>query len=148
MIYDAFRDHHVISPGRVPESAADRAFSGTVLASYLNNGKEVLFFFHISPNNREGQEAMKCIKSLFTFFIILCIASIPALGQAVSGSIVGKVVDASGGVLPGVEISVTSQASGRVFNTLSSDVGTFTVRTWSTSDKLKNSPSTGEILSV
>ena len=60
---------------------------------------------------------------------LLCLlahSSGPLWSQAANGSLTGIVVDESGGVVPGAEISLTSQASARSFTKISSAGGTFT----------------------
>jgi hypothetical protein len=56
----------------------------------------------------------------------LLIAPVPSvLGQEVYGTLIGVATDASGAVLPGVEVTVTNRASGRVTNSTTRDDGTY-----------------------
>lgn len=56
-------------------------------------------------------------------FSLLC--AMPSFPQAATGVISGTVVDESGAVVPGAEVSITSAATSRVTNKISSEVGTF-----------------------
>ncbi len=58
------------------------------------------------------------VGALFTF---------PALAQVANGILAGTVVDESGGVLPGVEVTVTNQGTNRVFKAVTSGVGAFRI---------------------
>src|SRR5438552_622357 len=51
------------------------------------------------------------VRSLFAILILLCVSSHGA-AQAITGSIEGRVTDASGAVLPGVDVTVARE----VFN--------------------------------
>ena len=75
---------------------------------------------------------MKRARSSFFLAILigLVISSIPGslLAQTqTTGSIIGSVKDQSGAVLPGVDIKTEQEGTGAVHNTISSEVGTYTV---------------------
>ena len=59
--------------------------------------------------------------------LLLVHFSTPLWSQAANGSLTGIVVDESGGVVPGAEITLTSEASGKSFTRISSEGGTFTI---------------------
>ncbi|HSR69489.1 MAG TPA: TonB-dependent receptor [Acidobacteriota bacterium] len=70
---------------------------------------------------------MKVIRIAIVLLIAGALSIAPAFSQAASGSISGTVRDASGAAVPGAEVKVTSVASGREWNTVTSDVGSFAV---------------------
>src|SRR5215211_6661863 len=57
---------------------------------------------------------------------VLAALATPAYAQAI-GSIYGKVTDASGGVLPGVTVTVAATSEGGTYQFPSVPVGTYTV---------------------
>ncbi|HSR51776.1 MAG TPA: carboxypeptidase regulatory-like domain-containing protein [Acidobacteriota bacterium] len=70
---------------------------------------------------------MKVIRIAIVLLIAGALTIAPAFSQASNGSISGTVRDASGAAVPGAEVKVTSQASGRVWNVITGDVGSFNV---------------------
>jgi hypothetical protein len=80
----------------------------------------------------EIQHMKKSLKliSLMALFLTVAALFIPgyAWGQAQNGSISGVVTDASGAVVPGAEVVVTSTATGAVRTTSASSSGDYTVQ--------------------
>ena len=64
--------------------------------------------------------------SLLLIPAILFLSVAPLLGQATVGRVVGTIVDATGGIIPGVELTLTNTGTGQTFVKLSSDSGAFT----------------------
>ncbi|HSR66842.1 MAG TPA: TonB-dependent receptor [Acidobacteriota bacterium] len=60
--------------------------------------------------------------------LVLLLAGLPLMAQTGAGGIQGVVRDASGGIIPGVEVSITNPRTGRTINTITNDSGFFTVR--------------------
>ena len=58
-------------------------------------------------------------------FALLFLLPALAHGQRITGSIEGRATDASGAVLPGVEITVTSDATGQVRTSLTNETGRY-----------------------
>ena len=56
-------------------------------------------------------------------FALLLLVPLTTFGQRITGSIEGRISDASGAVLPGVEITVTSDATGQVRTVLTNETG-------------------------
>lgn len=50
------------------------------------------------------------LRPIVTALLLVAAGGGQAFSQALTGAITGRVLDASGGVLPGVEVSVTSPA--------------------------------------
>ena len=48
------------------------------------------------------------VRVWLSLLVLICAA--PAFSQSITGTITGRALDASGGVLPGVEVSITSPA--------------------------------------
>ncbi len=59
------------------------------------------------------------LKLLFVLSVVLC----PALGQEFRGSLVGRVTDISGAVIPGVMVSAVNEATNVLVSTRSNEVG-------------------------
>src|SRR5207247_7841341 len=57
--------------------------------------------------------------------VIIAAASSPAREQSVTGSIQGTVVDSSGGVLPGVTVTITNTATGAMRTSITDSTGAF-----------------------
>ncbi len=70
---------------------------------------------------------MRMIRIAVICLLAAALTVAPAFSQAANGSITGSVRDQSGGAVPGAEVKVTSQGSGRVSKAISSDVGSFNV---------------------
>jgi hypothetical protein len=72
---------------------------------------------------------MKAIPFLVSVLItMLAVSSVPAIGQVSStSSLSGSVVDPTGAVVPGADITITSEGTGSKFKTIGADNGTFTV---------------------
>jgi hypothetical protein len=58
-------------------------------------------------------------------FVILAVASSEAFGQSSAAQITGVVADASGAILPGVDVSVTQTETGLKRSTITSDTGMY-----------------------
>ena len=58
-------------------------------------------------------------------FALLVLVPITLYGQRITGSIEGRITDASEAVLPGVEITVTSDATGQVRTGLTNETGRY-----------------------
>src|SRR5947207_2527109 len=66
------------------------------------------------------------------FFVLLCVAGglqsgLPANAQTATSEILGTVRDATGGVLPGVQLTVTHQASGQARHVITDSRGNYIV---------------------
>jgi len=57
--------------------------------------------------------------------VIIAAASSPARAQSVTGSIQGTVVDSSGGVLPGVTVTISNTATGAMRTSITDSTGAF-----------------------
>jgi hypothetical protein len=69
----------------------------------------------------------KCTIGL-DFVSILALVAIlagPLGAQSITGTISGTVVDPSGAIVPGAEVTLTNEATGTTYNTASSDAGEF-----------------------
>ena len=66
-------------------------------------------------------------KYVLLLSMIVCLVAGTAWAQRTTGSIGGTVMDESGAVLPGVDITVISEGTGVVRNTLSNEAGVFVV---------------------
>jgi len=62
---------------------------------------------------------LSCLVVLFSVFIL------PVLGQNVSGTITGTVLDPAKAVIPGADVKLTNQATGVNFQSASNEVGIF-----------------------
>jgi Carboxypeptidase regulatory-like domain/TonB dependent receptor len=60
---------------------------------------------------------------------LLAISAVPAFGQIDRGAITGKVVDASGAVVPGATVTITNKATGVVISTPADSAGDYQVLT-------------------
>ncbi|HSR53393.1 MAG TPA: TonB-dependent receptor [Acidobacteriota bacterium] len=60
--------------------------------------------------------------------LVMLLAGLPLMAQTGTGGIQGVVRDASGGIIPGVEITITNPRTDRTINTITNDSGLFTVR--------------------
>src|SRR5215831_8020293 len=62
-----------------------------------------------------------------TLFLLFAVAatSIAAFGQRITGTIEGRVVDPTGAVLPGVEITVTNQQTQQTRTTITNELGLY-----------------------
>src|SRR5580700_7156487 len=69
---------------------------------------------------------LDCAMLLVAF---LGIAALPAFGQIDRGAITGKVVDASGAIVPGATVTVTNKATGVVVSTPVDSAGEYQVLT-------------------
>jgi hypothetical protein len=58
-------------------------------------------------------------------FVLLLLVPLTTFGQRITGSIEGRISDASGAVLPGVEITVTSDTTGLVRTILTNETGRY-----------------------
>ena len=71
--------------------------------------------------------AQKFACLLCLFFAVLLLATLPAHGQAVTGTISGTVTDAGGGAIVGASVEVKNTATGVSQTTTTNDVGRFNV---------------------
>ncbi len=66
------------------------------------------------------------MKRCFLCLVVVCLIPVlPALGQNISGTLTGTVLDQAGAVIPGADIKLTNQATGVVIQTSSNEVGMF-----------------------
>ena len=66
------------------------------------------------------------LRGIMTFLFVLSLASLAsAQGQAVNGAIEGTVTDQSGGVLPGVVVTVTNVDTGETRSVVTNDRGVY-----------------------
>lgn len=81
------------------------------------------------PVHAGYDEAGRLLSSLGWTIIFLLVSAFPAFGQASSGaaSISGQVTDASGGVMPGVDVQVRNVATNVVRTLESNDVGRYEI---------------------
>ena len=63
------------------------------------------------------------VKALFAIAFLLCLAVQPALAQVARGTLRGRITDATGSVVPGVEVSATHKSTGLASATLSNELG-------------------------
>ena len=70
---------------------------------------------------------MRKIRIAASLLLVCALIAPAALSQAASGSLSGTVADPSGGAVPGAEIRVVNQATGREVTAISSDIGSFSV---------------------
>src|SRR5208283_4776127 len=88
---------------------------------------------HRSLNFSEGVSMKKVnagLSLLVTFVVVIfCIITLPtqAHGQVISGTIFGTVTDATGAVIPGVSITVTSEATASTRTATTGDAGDYVV---------------------
>src|SRR5437667_11076018 len=59
--------------------------------------------------------------------VISVILALPVIGHAQEATILGAVTDATGGVLPGVTITVIHEASGNSFTAVTNDRGEYRI---------------------
>ena len=64
-------------------------------------------------------------RSYLALFLVLLLCPVPALAQQGTADIGGKVVDAQGAVLPGVNIVLTNEDTGVVRETMSTADGSY-----------------------
>src|ERR1700747_3150307 len=60
-------------------------------------------------------------------FVIFAVCALSAFAQVDRGAIVGRVVDASGAVVPRAAVTVTNKATGVVVTTTTNDTGEYQV---------------------
>ncbi len=63
----------------------------------------------------------------FCLLVSLVVCLPPVLGQNVSGTLTGTVVDPAGAVVPGADVKVTNQATGFVMQSATNEVGIFSM---------------------
>ncbi len=68
---------------------------------------------------------MKNVKKFLTFGVLLALASVFALGQAISGDLAGTVRDGSGAVLANVTVEATNIATGQKLTQQTTSVGEY-----------------------
>ena len=66
------------------------------------------------------------MKKVVAFSLLFVLVSLPLIAQESAGGINGTVRDETGGVIPGVEVSITNVATGAQVSTVSGDAGTYT----------------------
>ncbi len=67
------------------------------------------------------------IRTALLFSIISCCLSLSGFGQRITGTIEGRVMDPTGAVLPGVEITVTSESTQQNRTSLTNEIGLYTI---------------------
>ena len=67
-------------------------------------------------------------KTLSFIVWLLVVAAVPASAQTTTGGITGLVRDAGGGVLPGVTVTATHEATNAVTTAVTNDVGIYVLR--------------------
>src|SRR5438552_17158591 len=67
---------------------------------------------------------MKRLLVVTSLFLCICLAN-QAFGQSSNARVSGTVSDATGAVLPGVEVTATNNATGVVATALSNDAGAY-----------------------
>lgn len=68
-----------------------------------------------------------CLLRLVSTVMIVATVSFPAYGQGATSALTGVVVDPSGAVIPGVDVTVKNNATGAEFKAMTADNGTFSV---------------------
>lgn len=68
----------------------------------------------------------RLVRILFACLLVACVAA-PAMGQGLQTAVVGLVRDSSGGVMPGVTVTVTNRATGVARSTVTDAEGNFRV---------------------
>src|ERR1051325_8208627 len=74
-----------------------------------------------------GDSMTRTLRSLVCLVGILASGTTAAMAQEANAELRGRVLDAQGGVLPGVTITVTNQATGVYRATVSNEDGTYFV---------------------
>jgi hypothetical protein len=67
----------------------------------------------------------KQMKTITSFLAVMLLMSPGVFAQRITGAIEGRVTDVSGAVLPGVEITVTNEATGQARETLTNEAGLY-----------------------
>ena len=67
------------------------------------------------------------LRQILLFVLVVLTLSVPAIAQQIEARIVGRLVDSSGGALPGVTVTVTSKDNGAMRTVVSGDDGTYAV---------------------
>src|SRR5215471_2393474 len=67
------------------------------------------------------------MKNLMSFFAILAVMTCVVFGQTVGATVEGTVRDASGAVLPGVQIAVKNIGTGTTNETISDERGSYRI---------------------
>src|SRR5262245_32061983 len=67
------------------------------------------------------------MKTLVALLLAIAVSCLPAFSQGPSGQISGRVTDATGAVLPGVEVSVTQTETGLVRSVVTNESGLYTL---------------------
>ena len=67
------------------------------------------------------------LTGLFLTMLLMAVLSLVVYAQGTSTSLSGVVVDQSGGVIPGADVTVKSEATGTEFKTVTADNGTFSI---------------------
>ena len=80
---------------------------------------------HDEVSHRNASGRIRWARSTLVALALAACAAAPASAQAVYGSVAGTVVDNSGGVLPGVTVTVTSVERKVVDSVVTDEVGRF-----------------------
>lgn len=83
------------------------------------------FSFNPSNLNRETRKQIVKAAPLFTMLVLLLLFPVMSAAQAVSG-VTGVVTDASGGVIPGVQVTLTDTKTTREQTVTTNDQGSYT----------------------
>src|ERR1044071_1929794 len=65
------------------------------------------------------------IRTALLPLLFLCSVSVYSFGQRITGTIEGRVMDPSGAVLPGVEITVTSESTQQNRTAVTNEIGLY-----------------------
>ena len=70
---------------------------------------------------------MKRYANVLLMAAVVCIASVDCFGQGIRATVVGRVTDQSGAVVPGVKITITNAATNESRTAVSSDTGDYAI---------------------
>ncbi len=65
------------------------------------------------------------MRRLSCLVVLLSVLILPVVGQNVSGTLTGTVLDPAKAVIPGADVKLTNQATGVAFQSASNEVGIF-----------------------
>lgn len=70
---------------------------------------------------------MHCRKPVFMFLLLLIVAVPFVSGQTVSGTIIGRVTDQTGGAIPGATVTATEQSTQAQRTTVTDEAGSYRI---------------------